>query len=71
MIGNEAEERLLSTAEVSKWLRVATRTICTWAECGELPATKIGRQWRFRRSDLKIWLERPRQRRKEKSAQPP
>ncbi|MBV8903659.1 MAG: helix-turn-helix domain-containing protein [Acidobacteriia bacterium] len=28
---------------------------CTWAECKEIPAIKIGRQWRFRREDLVQW----------------
>jgi PTS system nitrogen regulatory IIA component len=50
-------EQMLSTEEVSKWLGVATRTLCTWAECSEIPALKIGRMWRFRRSDLVQWLE--------------
>ena len=27
---------------------------------GELPAVRIGRQWRFRRTDLDDWIERQR-----------
>jgi excisionase family DNA binding protein len=46
------EERLLTTKEVSKWLGIASRTLCTWAECNELRAIKVGRQWRFRRADI-------------------
>ena len=48
---------LLSTAAVAKWFGVSARTICFWAECGEIPATKVGRQWRFREEDLKQWLD--------------
>jgi excisionase family DNA binding protein len=51
-------EPLLTTASVSKWLGVSTRTLCLWAECKEIPAIKIGRQWRFRESELATWLQR-------------
>jgi excisionase family DNA binding protein len=52
-------EPLLTTAAVSKWLGVSTRTVCLWAECKEIPAMKIGRQWRFRESELSQWLRSP------------
>jgi len=49
-------EPLLTTAAVSRWLGVAPRTVCLWAECREIPAIKIGRQWRFREGELREWL---------------
>jgi excisionase family DNA binding protein len=49
-------EPLLTTAAVSKWLGISTRTLCLWAECREIPAIKVGRQWRFRESELASWL---------------
>ena len=52
-------EPLMTTAAVAKWLGVSTRTLCLWAECKEIPAIKIGRQWRFRESELAHWLQRP------------
>ena len=54
-------EPLLSTAAVAKWFGIAPRTVCLWAECQEIPAIKIGRQWRFREGELREWLqsERP------------
>ena len=52
-------EPLLTTAAVAKWLGVATRTVCLWAECKEIPAIKIGRQWRFREGELREWLNSP------------
>jgi len=52
-------EPLLTTAAVSKWLGVSTRTLCLWAECSEIPAIKLGRQWRFRDSELANWLRNP------------
>ncbi|HUB33411.1 MAG TPA: helix-turn-helix domain-containing protein [Bryobacteraceae bacterium] len=50
-------EPLLTTAAVARWLGVSTRAVCLWAECKEIPAIKIGRQWRFRQEDLTRWLE--------------
>jgi len=50
---------LLTTAAVARWLGVSTRAICLWAECKEIPAIKLGRQWRFRHEEIAKWLERP------------
>ena len=49
----------MTTAAVAKWLGVSTRTLCLWAECREIPAIKVGRQWRFRESELSAWLRDP------------
>jgi len=49
-------EPLLTTAAVAKWLGISTRAVCLWAECKEIPAIKLGRQWRFRRDELSDWL---------------
>lgn len=54
-----SREPLMTTAAVAKWLGVSTRTLCLWAECREIPAIKIGRQWRFRESELSRWLLSP------------
>jgi len=54
-------EPLMTTAAVAKWLGISTRAVCLWAECKEIPAIKIGRQWRFRQDELSEWLSRPRQ----------
>lgn len=53
---SQFREPLLTTAAVAKWLGVSARTICLWAECREIPAIKIGRQWRFREAEVGEWL---------------
>jgi excisionase family DNA binding protein len=50
-------EPLLTTEAISKWLGVSTRTLCLWAECKEIPAIKVGRQWRFRQGEVADWLQ--------------
>jgi excisionase family DNA binding protein len=52
-------QNLLTTSAVATWLGISPRTVCLWAECQEIPAIKLGRQWRFRESDLRRWLEDP------------
>jgi excisionase family DNA binding protein len=49
---NNNGDVFLRTAEVASRLNVAVRTIRLWAECGVVPALKIGRQWRFRAADI-------------------
>ena len=48
----------LTTEEVLTYLKVTPRTIYRLIRTGELPAVRIGRQWRFRRHDLDSWLDR-------------
>ena len=54
---SEHKDPFLSTAAVARWLGISTRTVCFWAECGEIPALKVGRQWRFREEELRRWLD--------------
>jgi len=49
-------ERYLSSSIVASRLGVSARTIRLWAECGELPAVKFGRQWRFVERILMDWI---------------
>jgi excisionase family DNA binding protein len=50
----------LTTEEVLAYLKITPRTIYRLIRNGELPAVRIGRQWRFRRTDLDAWVERQR-----------
>lgn len=50
----------LTTDDVLGYLKVNARTIYRLIRTGELPAVRIGRQWRFRRTDLDDWLDRSR-----------
>ncbi|NUR52951.1 MAG: helix-turn-helix domain-containing protein [Acidobacteria bacterium] len=62
MFSNTAREleAFLTTEEVLSYLKITPRTIYRLIRSGELPAVRIGRQWRFRRADLDQWLERQR-----------
>jgi len=45
-------EEMLTTEEGAKLLRVSTKTVLGLARDGVLPREKVGRAWRFLRSDL-------------------
>ncbi len=47
----------LTLGEVIQYLRVNARTAYRLIGSGELPASRIGRQWRIRRSDLERFIE--------------
>ena len=48
---------LLTTEEVIDYLRVNARTVYRLIRSGDLPAVRIGHQWRIRRKDLERWLD--------------
>jgi excisionase family DNA binding protein len=60
MSGKAIISAFLTTEEVLTCLRVTPRTIYRLIKSGELPAIRIGRQWRFRRADLDEWIDRQR-----------
>ena len=51
-------QAFLTTEEVLAYLKTTPRTIYRLIRAGELPAIRIGRQWRFRRAELDRWVER-------------
>jgi excisionase family DNA binding protein len=51
-----SQHRYLSTSTVATRLGVSQRTVRIWAECGEIPAIKLGRQWRINEEAFSEWL---------------
>ena len=56
--GIRARGSYRSTASVAKQLCISPGTVRLWAECGEIPAVKVGRLWRFDEAALSEWLAR-------------
>lgn len=50
--------RLLTLAEAASLLHVSTRTLQRMIRNNDLPALKVGGQWRVRESQLTDWIER-------------
>src|ERR671911_150279 len=51
-------DRLLSTEEVAEYLGVGQATVYRWCREESLPAVKIGRRWRVRRSALEEFVRK-------------
>ena len=49
-------DSLLTTAELAEYLRIRRETIVRKARKGELPSIKIGRQFRFDKSEIERWI---------------
>jgi excisionase family DNA binding protein len=55
--GASARDReILTVMEVARFLRVPKSTVYKLARVGELPASKIGKHWRFLRRDIHEWM---------------
>ena len=66
------DESFLTTEEVLEYLQVNLRTVYRLIKAGKIPAVRVGRQWRFRKSDIDAWLDsqRPRGHRAAPAARP-
>jgi excisionase family DNA binding protein len=51
-----SESEILTVMEVAQFLRVPKSTVYKLARLGQLPASKIGKHWRFLRRDIHEWM---------------
>ena len=51
-----SSDPFLTTEEVLDYLQVNVRTVYRMVKRGEIPAVRVGRQWRFRKRDIDAWL---------------
>ena len=52
------DQFILSTREASCLLRVNAVRVRELAETGEIAGFRVGKNWRYRRSDLLAWVDR-------------
>lgn len=55
----EQNESWISIDEAAKYMDVKTRTVRSWIkkENSDIPAHKIGKQWKFKMSELDAWVK--------------
>ncbi|MBI4228061.1 MAG: helix-turn-helix domain-containing protein [Candidatus Omnitrophica bacterium] len=51
-------DRLMTIDEVAAYMQVSRFTVYRLAKGHSIPATKIGRQWRFQQEEITRWLLR-------------
>ena len=47
---------VMTLEEVAAYLKVKPQTIYTWAQEKKIPAAKLGKEWRFKKSILDEWF---------------
>jgi excisionase family DNA binding protein len=57
MNGEQTELKFLTLAETATILQVSKRTVLRMIQKKDVPALKVGGQWRLRESQLKRWAE--------------
>jgi len=55
-VGREAGDRLLTVAEVAATMRVSNMTVYRLIKNGDLPALRVGKNYRIRESDVDVFL---------------
>lgn len=60
------DDRLLSVDDVAAYLGVMRDTVYKWIVRHGLPARKVGRLWKFRRSEVDQWFNEQPVRRNER-----
>jgi excisionase family DNA binding protein len=53
----DTAEKWISVDEVAEHLGVAAITIYRWLEKGRIPAHRVGKQWRFKPSEVDEWVK--------------
>ena len=56
-MNNDVNEKWSSLEEVADYLGVNKDTIRNWIKKKDIPAHKIGRQWKFKISEVDKWVK--------------
>lgn len=53
---SESARQVMTSAQVAAWLHESVETVDRWARTGKIPGHKIGKRWKFIRSELEETL---------------
>ena len=54
--GESILTKIMTTREVSEYLKLHEITICKYAAQGKIPAIRIGKVWRFNKDVIDDWI---------------
>jgi len=54
---NNIMERWLTLEQIAEYLQMSTSSIYKMAQKGKIPAYKVGRQWRFNKEEIDMWVK--------------
>ena len=55
-MGTAQKSELMTVAETCRYLKITPRTLYRYIQQRQIPAFKLGKEWRFVRSDLEQWI---------------
>lgn len=50
------DSEILTLEELHSYLKIPKPTLYALAQTGRIPAAKVGKHWRFRKTDIDEWL---------------
>jgi excisionase family DNA binding protein len=50
------KDEIMTLEEVAQYLRLKPQTIYSWAQEKKIPAAKLGKEWRFKKSIIDRWF---------------
>ncbi|PIK13544.1 helix-turn-helix domain-containing protein [Halobacteriovorax sp. JY17] len=53
----EQPERWLSVMEIAEHLGISKETVYRWLDKGKIPSNKVGKQWKFKISEVDEWVK--------------
>ena len=54
--GEKMSAEIMDIRDLAEYLSMSPSTLYRWVEAGEIPCTRIGRNIRFRKVDIDLWL---------------
>ena len=55
-MGTAPKSELMTVSETCRYLKITTPTLYRYIKNRQIPAFKLGKEWRFVRSDLEQWI---------------
>jgi excisionase family DNA binding protein len=55
-MAKEYKSELMTAEETCRYLKITQRTLYRYLQNHQIPAFKLGKEWRFVRSDLEQWI---------------
>lgn len=55
-MGTAPKSELMTATETCRYLKITPRTLYRYLQGRQIPAFKLGKEWRFVRSDLEQWI---------------
>lgn len=54
---NNINEPWISTKDIAQHLGVTTTTIHKWIKTGNIPCSKVGKLWKFKKTEVDEWVK--------------